>query len=207
MDRDHKKGYSVLSRLKCFKERVRWGPSYPCLTCRQTLYSYQVVEFDHHLEEELKSKSTNSLFQQALYKCEDIYRTVKLDAQGKIIFQNKDLPALRQINKNDSCSSSSKLFLCKGCKEFLKKGKVPPKAAVNCLEALFVPENVLLRSYLEEALVATVLLFIKIFSLRTSLMPAIKDKCVVIPLDRRDVINTVQSLPRLPSESGILDVQ
>ena len=38
-------------------------------------------------------------------------------------------------------------------------------------------------------------------------MPAIKDKCVVIPLDGRDVLNTVQSLPRLPSESGIVDIQ
>jgi hypothetical protein len=56
-------------------------------------------------------------------------------------------------------------------------------------------------------LISRVLLFIKIFSLRSSLMPAIKDKCVVIPLDGRDVINTVESLPRLPSESGIIDVQ
>ena len=175
------------------------------------LYSYQVVEFDHRLEDELKSKSTNSLFQQALYKKEQLYRIVEQDAQSKLIFLNEELPALSQLYNNDPSSSSKvfvcKVFLCKGCKEFLKKGKIPPKAAVNCLKAFYVPENVLLRSYLEEALVATVLLFIKIFSLRTSLMPAIKDKCVVIPLDRRDVINTVHSLPRLPSESGILDVQ
>ena len=38
-------------------------------------------------------------------------------------------------------------------------------------------------------------------------MPAIKDKCVVIPLDARDVLNTVESLPRLPSESGVIDIQ
>ena len=38
-------------------------------------------------------------------------------------------------------------------------------------------------------------------------MPAIKDKCIVIPLDQKDVTNTVESLPRLPSESGIIDIQ
>ena len=38
-------------------------------------------------------------------------------------------------------------------------------------------------------------------------MPAIEDKCVVIPLDETDILNTVDSLPRLPSESGIIDVQ
>ena len=38
-------------------------------------------------------------------------------------------------------------------------------------------------------------------------MPAIQDKCIVIPLENSDIRNTVQSLPRLPSESGIIDVQ
>ena len=98
-------------------------------------------------------------------------------------------------------------FLCKVCMSYLKKGTLPPKAAANCLQAVHVPENVHLRSYLEEALIAKVLLFIKIFSLKSSLMPAIKDKCVVIPLNTHDVINTVESLPRLPSESGIIDIQ
>ena len=98
-------------------------------------------------------------------------------------------------------------FLCKVCLSYLKKGKLPPKAAANCLEVLPVPENVRLRSYLEEALIARILLFIKIFALRTSLMPAMKDKIIVIPLDAQDVLNNVESLPRLPSESGIIDIQ
>ena len=38
-------------------------------------------------------------------------------------------------------------------------------------------------------------------------MPAIKDKCVVIPLDEKDIQDTVTALPRLPSESGIIDIQ
>merc|ERR1712030_88771 len=70
-----------------------------------------------------------------------------------------------------------------------------------------VPESLRLGSYLEEALISRILLFIKIFALKSSLMPAIKDKCVVIPLEGRDVLNTVESLPRLPSESGIIDIQ
>ena len=38
-------------------------------------------------------------------------------------------------------------------------------------------------------------------------MPAMKDRCVVIPLEKKDIINTVRALPRLPSESGIIDIQ
>ena len=64
-----------------------------------------------------------------------------------------------------------------------------------------------ISSYLEESLIARVLLFIKIFSLKSSLMPAIKDKCVVIPLDGQDIQDTIKSLPCLPSESEIFDIQ
>ena len=99
------------------------------------------------------------------------------------------------------------MFLCKVCSNYLKKGKLPPKASANCLEVLPIPESVHLQSYLEEALIARVLLFIKIFTLKSSLMPAMKDKCVVIPLDKKDIQDTMDSLPRLPSESGIIDIQ
>jgi hypothetical protein len=98
-------------------------------------------------------------------------------------------------------------YLCKACYEYLRKGKLPPKGSKNSLTVVPVPESVRLKSYLEEALIARVLLFIKIFSLKSSRMPAIKDKCVVVPLDETDILNTVDSLPRLPSESGIIDVQ
>ena len=89
----------------------------------------------------------------------------------------------------------------------MKQGKYPPKITSNCLEVVSVPDHIKLSSYLEEALIARVLLFMKIFSLRSSLMPAVKDKCIVIPLEKNDVINNVESLPRLPSESGIIDIQ
>ena len=98
-------------------------------------------------------------------------------------------------------------FLCNACYSYLRKGRHPPKGSTNCLAVVHVPEELHLASYLEEALIARVLLFMKIFSLRSSLMPAVKDKCVVIPLDQTDVINTVESLPRLPSETGIIDIQ
>ena len=69
-----------------------------------------------------------------------------------------------------------------------------------------VPQEAKLRSYLEEALISRVLLFIKIFSLRTSLMPAMKDKCIVVPRETKDIYDTVEALPRIPSQSGIIDI-
>lgn len=97
-----------------------------------------------------------------------------------------------------------KCFLCKSCTQDLKKGIFPAKSAANSLRAVPVPKELELTSYLEEALVARTLLFMKIFSLKSSLMPAVKDKTVVIPLQEVDILNTIGNLPRLPSESGIL---
>ena len=98
-------------------------------------------------------------------------------------------------------------YICNVCLKSLKKGTLPPKSASNSLNVVPVPEHVHLKSYLEEALIAKLLLFVKIFSLRSSLMPAVKDQVVVIPLEDKDIENTVRSLPRLPSESGIIDIQ
>ena len=109
----------------------------------------------------------------------------------------------QQITLENGCSQN---YLCKVCHGYLKKN-LPPKAASNGLNVVPVPEHVRLQSYLEEALIAKLLLFVKIFSLRSSLMPAIKDQVVVIPLEEQDIQKIVHSLPRLPSESGIIDVQ
>ena len=97
-------------------------------------------------------------------------------------------------------------FICKMCVQHLRKNMLPPKSVSNALGSVFVPEEASLKSYLEEALIARVLLFIKIFSLRTSLMPAMKDKCVVIPLESKDISDTIEKLPRIPSQSGIIDI-
>ena len=75
-DREHTKGHSVLSRLKKFKDRVRWGPSYPCITCHQTLYSHQMLEYDHQLEDLLKNQTSDYVFQNALSIPESFYRII-----------------------------------------------------------------------------------------------------------------------------------
>ncbi len=59
-------------------------------------------------------------------------------------------------------------FLCKSCTTDLKKGKLPTKSATNSLFCISVPKEIQLNSYLEEALVARTLLFMKIFSLKGS---------------------------------------
>ena len=117
---------------------------------------------------------------------------------------NQNLRSIKAVCQN---VYEDETYICKVCCSYLKREKLPPKSATNYLYTIPVPYNVQLKSYLEEALIARVLLFIKIFSLKSSLMPAMKDKCIVIPLEGKDIKDTVESLPRLPSESGIIDIQ
>ena len=219
----------AIKRLNMFRERVRWGPSFPCIICHQVLFKHQVNEYTTEFETKLQNKCPTNLIKRTLstppdhfYKLMEEQRALDYEHRMKYKKANPGLPVPDQItlaSKQEGecghslsaiCHNSNKkgtLFICRVCSNHLKKKKIPPKANTNSLKALVVPENIKLKSYLEEALIARVLLFIKIFSLKSSLMPAMKDKCIVIPLEKEDINKTVECLPRLPSESGIIDIQ
>ena len=192
-----------ITRLEKFRKQVRFGPVYPCITCHQLMYQHQVKLFDTDMVNFIKAKCSDTIVDNSIsYIPETFYMTI---TEEKIDSEEGKCDRITMVSggsEKERCC-----FLCKVCFSHLNKGALPPKAAANCLRVVDVPEDVKLRSYLEEALLARTLLFMKIFSLKSSLMPAIKDRCVVIPIDCVDVLNTVQSLPRLPSESGIIDIQ
>ena len=171
------------------------------------------MEYDAKLESEFKKNCSKNV-QEVLKVSQPFYLNLekdihrdKLDYKYRMKYKRENPGAALRHYQITFSNGGRICFICRVCCSYIKKGKIPPKAAANSLEAVHVPESIQLRSYLEEALIARILLFIKIFSLKSSLMPAIKDKCVAIPLDANDVLNTVNSLPRLPSESGIIDIQ
>ena len=186
-----------MTRLSMFRERVRWGPCFPCLSCQQSLFRSQVLDYEQKFENVLRETWSENLYRKALPpNTESLYFPFKDTSK----LEHKDIQLETSRPRKITFKSGRDIrFICKVCYDYLRKGKLPPKSSLNALEVVHVPEQIRLASYLEEALISRVLLFIKIFSLRSSLMPAIKDKCIVIPLDGKDVINTVESLPRLES--------
>ena len=60
-------------RLRSFKDRIRFGPSFPCITCHQTLFKNQVIVFDEKLKEALKQECDEFLFERALPCPSDIF--------------------------------------------------------------------------------------------------------------------------------------
>ena len=104
--------------------------------------------------------------------------------------------------KTDGC-----YHICHTCKNYVEKGKIPPMSHQNSLHVFdytHYPE--LKLTDLENNLIALNLLFKKLYELPKSRMPAMKDKTVNIPIFEADVINTVQSLPRTPTEAGIIAI-
>ena len=167
------------------------------------MFRHQVLQFDDDMKNFINAQCSDNIVKNTI-SCIP-YSFFLTITEEKIDSEEGQCDRITMVSGGSEKERSC--FLCKVCFSHLKKGALPPKAAANCLRVVDVPEDVQLRSYLEEALLARTLLFMKIFSLKSSLMPAIKDRCVVIPIDCVDVLNTVQSLPRLPSESGIIDIQ
>ena len=87
-----------------------------------------------------------------------------------------------------------------------KKGMLPSMAVANGLQLLPVPENLEL-SELENNLIARKILFQKIFQLPKSRIAAVKDKLVSILIHENDVLQTLEVLPRTPSEAGLIEVK
>ena len=111
---------------------------------------------------------------------------------------------------SESNSVQGKQYICHTCKNYLKRGKMPPMSTRNGLDIVDLKDsngNKLQMSELEATLIAKNILFMKIFNLPKSRWSAVKDKTVNAPIQDDAVLQTVSSFPRMPSEAGIIPVK
>ena len=128
----------------------------------------------------------------------------KFKARFREIFRDTLENAEYEIKKENN--EKPERYLCFTCKKNLLNGKVPSMAVANGLSLIKVDENLNLTQ-LENNLIAKKILFQKVFKLPKSRMAALKDQIVNIPIGDEDVLNTVQTLPRTPSEAGLIEVK
>ena len=88
----------------------------------------------------------------------------------------------------------------------IMRGKVPSMAEINGLQLVDIEEDCNLTE-LENNLIALNLNFQYIFCLKKSRWGATKNQMISVPVGPNTVISTVQKLPRLPSEAGLIPVQ
>ena len=99
------------------------------------------------------------------------------------------------------------LYISHTCKSYITKNKLPPMSNQNGLELMDLKDYPELHlTELESCLIALNIIFQKVVLLPKSRWPATKDRIVNIPIFESDVIKTVESLPRTPSEAGIVPV-
>ena len=147
-----------------------------CSCCHQKLFKHQVEEFS-----EIIKKKIDDVEPGIRAKC--ITEEVLIDL-GK-----------------DAISS----YLCKSCKTSLKAGKMPKLCTKNGLEVDKLDPELRLTE-LENNLIATNIIFQKIHKLPKSRWSGTHDRLVNVPVGPQDVLNTIESLPRTPSEAGIIPI-
>ena len=77
----------------------------------------------------------------------------------------------------------------------------------NGLDVVAVDDPDLQLSELENNLIALRIMFQKIYYLPKSRWTALKDRVINIPIDKENIINTIERLPRLPTESGLVEIK
>ena len=113
----------------------------------------------------------------------------------------------RAIGNSPHISDDSISYICLTCKRYIEKGKVPPMSKENSLSLIDLSEyDELHVTELENSMIALNLIFQKVFKLPKTRWPGMKDKIINIPLFESDILNTVESLPRTPTNAGIIPI-
>ena len=184
MSRSQHKGRTQQERLRNFKCAVKYGPIFPCSCCEQMMFDNGVSIIDDNVRSTIEKA------------CND-----KIDRLFENIFESKlDNPSFSVY-----IDSNTNWYLCHTCKKHLTKGQMPSMSAANGLKVTTVPKHLQLTE-MANNLIAKKILFQKIFRLPTSLMPATRDRLINIPIGEDDVMNTLHTLPRTPSQAGITTI-
>ena len=98
-------------------------------------------------------------------------------------------------------------YICLTCKRYVENGKIPPMSSQNSLTLIDLsPYDELQLTELENAMIALNIIFQKVFKLPKSRWPGMKDKTINVPVYESDVLNTIKTLPRTPTDAGIIPI-
>ena len=178
-------------RLRRFKKAIRFGPIFLCRCCERKLFENQIVEVEIDTFKENVDKIEPGLFEE----CISTYSRKK--------FPNMFLESTEYVFSSDI---DNRNFLCKGCKLSMERGKMPKMCSNNGLKVDILPKPEMRLSELENNLIARNIVFQKIHLLPKSRWSGTHDRLVNIPIGEQDIVNTLTSLPRTPTEAGILTV-
>ena len=167
-------------RLLAFRNEIKDGPTFVCLSCNRSMFKSGVKILDKDGLKKLFEKCPEDIIKRATS-----YRIVKISKLSR---------------------GQQTKIMCHNCyKSLYKDKKIPRMSAFNGLELDEIPEELKLTDY-EEQLIALNMLFIKIFKLKKSGMNAVDGRVINVPLEVEDVANTVTKLPRNFEDAKLVPV-
>lgn len=164
-------------RILDFKNSIIDGPNYVCLSCKRCLFKKSVKILSDTQEETLIGKTGI-----------DFYQTI--------------------ISHNNTISCP---IFCHSCFTTVSKStpSKPRKRKLHVSNGLYlnpVPPELKLTE-LEQQLIALVQIFMKIKKLPKSMMAAVVDKVINVPMELQDIEKTIHSLPRPLDEAEIVAIK
>ena len=173
-----KKMVPMLKRIMKFKADIKDGPIHVCKSCKRGLFKKSIKILTQKDLLNLRKKGAFTMLRKVFYK--------------QTRFEDKYLRGT---------------YLCHNCWKYICKKKLPKISEVNGLKVERVPEELSKMKDLEEQLIALDLIFMIIKNLPSRRCRAMKNKIVNVPLDSKDVQETVKSLPRPPEKASIVPVR
>ena len=173
-------------RRKIFFRSVKYGPIFICVCCHRSLFEHSVQLI----------KGINEF----ICQINNLHTKIFENAIGYESLKHKTF---------------GQHYICFTCTKYINKGKIPPMSNKNGLGVFDSSHPKYVESYdylrnlteLENCLIAKNILFMKMFALPKSRISAFKDRIVNVPISIDDINKTIKSLPRTPSEAGIVLVK
>ena len=97
-------------------------------------------------------------------------------------------------------------YVCHACHGHMKKKKMPPMCAQNGLKVEPIPEQFKDVTQLEQDCCATNKLFMKIHVKGKMRWKNQKEKVINVPVREEDMLRTVEALPKIPEETGLIQL-
>ena len=181
-------------RIRKFIRECRFGPIFTCLCCKRDLFKRGVRGFMK------KSKLCLKLIRNGTFR-----KFLALDRQQPLD-ENEPLRDFGRMVLDKSLKANGKFHLCHSCIRHLEKEQMPPICSKNCLEYGEIPDCLDLNT-IEKQLIVKNLIFIKVRQLHPTMMDAMNDKVVNVPITDDDIIKEVTSLPRTEKNSGMVNIK
>ena len=181
-------------RLRKFRHECQFGPIFTCLCCKRDLFKRGVRVFKKPGKLRLK------LIQNGTYR-----KFLALDRQQPFD-ENEPLRDFGRMVLDESLKANGNFHLCHSCIRHLEKEQMPPICSKNCLEYGEIPDCLDLNT-IEKQLIVKNLIFIKVRQLHPTMMDAMNDRVVNVPICDDDIIKEVTSLPRTEKNSGMVNIK